>query len=630
MLFIFLSCTFWAQVLDTNIVLSPVKITANKEIFLVGSKLEKLDTLQLKSISSGSLNDAIKNYLPIYVKSNAGGLSTIRFRGTSAEHTAILFNGININSLTLGQSNISSIPLFIFDKLKIQYGSSASLYGSDAIGGSIQLENTPRWDKGISLGLEQYFGSFGSLFSGVKAGYSDKKRIFHLKIYRNLIDNDFPFINTAVKDFDSNKFVKDTTKNSSQKSFGFLEEMYYKYSDKLFFYSKIWYDNNCRQIQPNMSANYYGGDNAKIENKHLRAISGFKYYKGMGKFTMDFGYVYDYQKYNQNKNQIISTTSFITNLNYYYTKLWGGILNIGMLYKYIKPDVYAYKNDIKEDRIDVFGSYKKMVIPGFEAIINLRESIVVDYKKNHAPSVGLNYVMNLNKSRKLILKTSVSKSYKIPTFNQRFWYPNGNTNILPETGFNYEFGANLLSKFVFGNFNFSINAYQMIVDNWIQWINLDTWRPVNLKQVKNSGIEISLNTKWSINKFDYQTGFNYSFTRAKEVKSYQNINSSIGKQLIYTPVNIAKFFSSIKFESWIIQTNIAYTGDRYTETYKVLNRYWLWNIHLDKNILMSNHAINIGVSINNILNKTYQNWEYYAMPGRNFKFNLKYNFNEEE
>ena len=622
------SISFWAQTLDTNIVLNPVKITTNKEIFLIVSKIEKLSSVSLKSLSSKSLDDAIERFFPVYLKSNAGGLATIRFRGTGPEHTAILFNGININSLTLGQSNISTIPLFIFDNLKVQYGSSASLYGTDAIGGSIQLENKPKWNKGFQLGLEQDFGSFHSFFSGVKAAFSTKKWIFQIKAYHGSKQNDFPFLNTAVKDFVTKKFVKDTCKNSAQNNFGLLQELNYRITNTLFAYSKIWYDDNNRQIQQNMSANYFGGDNAEIANKHLRAISGLKYYNGYTKYTMDLGYIHDYQKYNKNENQIISTNTFVSNLNYFNTNVWKGVFNFGMQFKHIIPDVYAYKADIKENRIDIFSSYKRPIFANLKTIVNLRESVVFGYKNNFAPSIGLNYLLELGDNKKLELKTSFSKSYKIPTFNQRYWYPNGNPDILPETGINYEIGTNLVSRSETGSFNLNITAYQMVVDNWIQWINLDIWRPVNLKQVKNTGIELSFKVKKSINAFVLQAGANYSFTNAREVKSYKNQNTFLKKQLIYTPKNIVKLYSDLTYKSWYLQTSLSFTGKRYTETYKVLDSYWLWNMDFYKKIEYGKSTFNLGIGIDNILNKSYQNWEFYAMPGRAFSLQLKVNFNE--
>ncbi|MCY0536351.1 TonB-dependent receptor plug domain-containing protein, partial [Klebsiella pneumoniae] len=74
-----------------------------------------------------------------------GQLTTLSFRGTSANHTALLWNGININAPTVGQTDYSTVPLLGFDEMAIQYGSAASCVGTDAIGGSILLGSAPRW-----------------------------------------------------------------------------------------------------------------------------------------------------------------------------------------------------------------------------------------------------------------------------------------------------------------------------------------------------------------------------------------------------------------------------------------------------------------------------------------------------
>ena len=87
-------------------------------------------------------------FTPIYLKANAGGLSTIRIRGTAADHTSVNFGGININSLTLGQSDFSRIPVYLFDGIDLQYGSSSAVNGSGAIGGSVYLGLSSEWTDG--------------------------------------------------------------------------------------------------------------------------------------------------------------------------------------------------------------------------------------------------------------------------------------------------------------------------------------------------------------------------------------------------------------------------------------------------------------------------------------------------
>lgn len=619
-----LSVMVWSQSLDSLITLQEVQVTANKDQYLVGSKIETLDSARLNSVSGESLTEILTRYLPIYIKQDAGGLSTIRFRGTSPNHTAILFNGININSLTLGHSNLSNIPMFLFDEVKIQYGSSSSLYGTDAIGGSIHLGNSPEWDKGLNIGLQQNIASFGSFFSGLKLGYSNKNIQYSVKLFRQKKENNFPFLNTAVKDFEKDEFVTDTIKNAALSNYGVLQELYLKISDKMFYYLKLWYEDNWHQIQPNMSTNYYGGSFAEIQNKNLRLISGLKYYSGKHKLTTDFGYVYDYQLYDKNLEQIISTNSFIFNVNYFNTKFLNGDLNTGVNYMHIKPDVYAYEGNIEENRVDIFASYKRKLITRLNMALNLRESIVSDYKSQFSPSLGFDYLLINSLVHTLNCKFSVSSSYKIPTFNDRYWYPNGNPDILPEKGMNYEFNTKYKFTRNKNSIYIGLTGFIMEVDNWIQWVNLDIWRPQNIKKVQNKGIELSFETTHYISEFRINHGINYSLTKAIEVKSYDYQSTSTGKQLIYTPEHLGNAFITLDYRKWHLLTSASYTGERFNQSYKILDGYFLLNTSLGKNFHLKKNTLSVNFKVNNLLNKAYQNQELFAMPGRNYRISIKY------
>lgn len=630
------NCVF-GQSLDSTLTLHEVQVIAQKDKYLVGSKIETIDSLKLEAVSGGSLADIINNYLAIYVKQDAGGLATIRFRGTSPDHTAIMFNGININSLTLGHSNISNIPAFLFDDVEVQYGSSSSLYGTDAIGGSIHLNNKPEWDKGFSIGLQQDIASFHSYFTGLKVAYSNKKLIYSLKVFRQTKQNDFPFLNTAVKDFEKGEFVMDTTRNAALANYGFLQEMAFKILENLHAFVNVWYEDNWHQIQPNMSANYYGGSFDEIQNKHLRLVSGFKYYEGKHKITTDLGYVYDYQLYDNNRNQIISTNSFIANVNYFNTDFLKGNLNTGINYLHIEPNVYAYDGNIKENRFDVFLSYKKTFFKCLTGSLNIRESFVSDYGSKFSPSIGFNYLL-LNSTKHVIdYKLSVSRSYKTPTFNDRYWYPNGNPDILPEDGINYEFNTKYQFKNKNSKIQFGLSCFYMEVDNWIQWVNTkwvneegvnkDIWRPKNIKKVQNKGIEINFESKYKISKIRFTSGINYSLTKAVETKGYESYSPSVGKQLIYTPEHIGRAFLSIDYKKWMLSASASYTGERYNENYKILEDYLLLNTSIEKSFQLKKHTFSFNFKINNILNKAYQNQELYAMPGRNYAISIKYSIN---
>jgi len=615
-----------AQKTNKSKELKSVSIVGHTNKYMIASKSMTLDSIALSTVSAGTLADMLNKYAPIYVKQNAGGLATIHFRGTSADHTAIMFNGININSLTLGHSNVSNIPTFLFNDVKVQFGSASALYGTDAIAGSIHLQNTTSWNKGLQIGVQQNIASFHNYFTGLHIGYSNARFSYSIKGYSTKQKNDFTFINYQAKDFVKNEFRLDTTKNSSVKNFGILQDIKYNISKKLQAYLSIWYEDDWHEIQPNMSANFYGGGNNEIYNKHLRTIGGLKYFSGKHKLTTDLAYIYDYQLYNNDASNTISTKSTIARVNYYNSNLLKGDLNIGMNYKYIKPEVYAYDQNLRENRFDVFLSYKRIFIKKLAVSVNLRQGFVTNYKSQFSPSLGFNYLLLKNKSHQLNIKTSYSNSFKTPTFNNRYWLPNGNPNLLPENSNTYEIGGeyNLQTKST--KINTTATVFFMDIDNWIQWVNQGGWRPINKKKVESKGLEMSLNAEQKIGKLLFGAGASFTYNIVTEVKSYSNSKLS-GEQMMYSPEYMANGRLSAIYKKYFWQMNASFTGERNTESNNILESYLLLDSRLSRNFDYKNHHFSLSLAVNNILNKEYQNWQYYAMPGINYEISFRYNIN---
>ncbi len=626
--------TIIGQTIDTIVLLDDIELTVRKQKFLVGSKIEAMDSIKLNTVSGGSLTDMINRYLPIYIKQDAGGLSTIRFRGTSPDHTAIMFDGININSLTLGHSNMSNIPMFLFDEVKVQFGSSSSLYGTDAIGGSIQLNNKLELNKGFSTELQQDFGSFGSYFTGLKLGYSNNKIQYSIKAFYQQKENEFSFLNIAAKDFEKDEFIDDKQKNTAIKNYGILQIFNFKITDKLFFYTKQWYQNNWHEVQPNMSENYYGADYKEIENNNLRITTGLNYNSGKHKFTTGFGYVYDYQLYDNNYDETISTQTITGDFNYYNSNFLSGNFNVGMNYSHLTSDVYAYKEDIKEDRFDFYTSYKLKIIQSLTMAVNLRETVVIDYANQFAPSIGFDYRIIETNEKKINASVSVSKSFKIPSFNDRFWYPNGNPDILPENGMNYEIGSKYSIKGNKNTLNFGFTAFVLNIDNWIQWIPVTNslpppndgtmWRPQNITEAQSIGVELDFDNTFKIRNVNLSWGIRYSLTNVSSVDDFWNFNFSEREQLFYTPKHIANLYTTVGYDSWYFNLSGSYTGERFTESREILEGYFLANASIIKNFNLKKNIFSINLNINNLFNKAYQNQAYYAMPGTNFNLSLKY------
>jgi vitamin B12 transporter len=77
--------------------------------------------------------------LQIVTNGGIGKTTSVFTRGTNAGHTLLLVDGIPLGSATLGQPSFHNLPLEQIERIEILRGPASSLYGSDAIGGVVQI-----------------------------------------------------------------------------------------------------------------------------------------------------------------------------------------------------------------------------------------------------------------------------------------------------------------------------------------------------------------------------------------------------------------------------------------------------------------------------------------------------------
>lgn len=169
-----------------EISLAELKIAApTLERFSAGVKLSRVDSTQIETFRFGSLADLLRPSSTLAFKNYGNGrLTTISFRGMSASHTAVRWNGININQPTLGQTDFSTIPVCSFDQLTVMFGGASSTFGTDAVGGSIHLSSQPKWQVGNQWMAGQQVASFGNINTQVSTrictgNWGHKSSIFY-------------------------------------------------------------------------------------------------------------------------------------------------------------------------------------------------------------------------------------------------------------------------------------------------------------------------------------------------------------------------------------------------------------------------------------------------------------------
>jgi vitamin B12 transporter len=90
-----------------------------------------------------------------------GANTSLFIRGTNSGHVLLLIDGQRVGSATLGEASFSRLPLSQIDHVEILRGPASALYGSDAIGGVIQVFTRPMID-GTQLSADASIGSYNT------------------------------------------------------------------------------------------------------------------------------------------------------------------------------------------------------------------------------------------------------------------------------------------------------------------------------------------------------------------------------------------------------------------------------------------------------------------------------------
>jgi vitamin B12 transporter len=121
-----------------------------------------IDAEVLERSPGRSLSEVLSRNAGLQMSAN-GGLgkqSGLFVRGTETRHVLLLVDGVRYGSSTAGSASLDNIPLGIIDRIEVLKGPASALYGSDAVGGVVQVF-TKRGAKGFHPNASVTLGSFG-------------------------------------------------------------------------------------------------------------------------------------------------------------------------------------------------------------------------------------------------------------------------------------------------------------------------------------------------------------------------------------------------------------------------------------------------------------------------------------
>ncbi len=600
-LVIFLCSTSVYAQLDSIQQLPEVILVDTKLInFSKGYKLEKLNNSVIEK-NATSLTETLRYNSSIYFKENGFGMvSSPSFRGTNAAQTAVIWNGININSIFTGQTDFNTISTLGYDNISIRSGGGGVQYGSGAVGGSIHLNNTFSFEELDNSQVGFNYGSFGTL--GGNFNTTKIWEVHYLNVGAEFIssENDYEYVGKNQENIHG-QFLRFSARiNEARKLKNGVASWNseYTYNDRNFSGSlntigKDGYKDiatrNLWQLQQNL-----GIFNTKASVAHLYEQYNYfpdteKPFNTGGKANTIIGAL---------QSEILLQKKFRFNGKVEYTLINAEGENVGENSRKTLAAVILLNHNISEDL-----SYG----------LNFRKEFLNDFDNPFLFSADAKWTVLQNYSVRL----NGSKNYRVPTFNDLYWYAGGNFDLQPETSYQAELGQEISFK----NLKIDMAAFYISSEDLIKWIpgNGSMWEPINISRTRNYGAEIVLDYSVKLLK-DHTVSLNanYSYTKAEDLEKE--------KQLIYVPFHKASGTLQYNFKNAMIYFQGLYNGEIFTTTDNsyAVNSYKLFNLGVEYTI-NSQPQITFGGRLKNVFNVYYENVAYRPMPSRNFQLFLNFN-----
>ena len=558
------------------------------------------DSLITRNIRS--LTDVLKFNSFIYFKENGLGMvSSPSFRGTNAAQTAVIWNGININSQLNGQVDFNAISSNSYDNITVRSGGGSVLFGSGAIGGTVHLDNLVNFSKEEKHKVLANYGSFNTQHISYDHVKSNDKSFLNIGLGYNKSDNDFSYLDSNL-----------TNENGNYLNYNFDVNYGYKLNEnhQLKIYSSTFFGNR------NLSRTLNAPSNDGYEDINSKNLLEWNFALSSKEvITSRISYIFEKFKYfdnNQNKSNFSdgNTQRKIGQIDYNNSISRKLKLNAILGFESIEASGSSFSTNTRNILSNVL-SLNHQLTQKLSYGVQLRQDIQNDFESPFLYSLGIEQQFNQNYT----LSFNTSKNFRIPTFNDLYWEPGGNVNLKPEESYQFEIGNAISLK----NISLQVNGFYISSSDLIQWVpNLSgVWSPTNTNETRNLGIEFSANYKTSIKNHFVTINANYSYTDAKDLETNQ--------QLISVPKNRLNGLVNYQRKNWSAFYQFLFNDD-VQFLVDTIPAFQVSNVGVAYELSTLNGSPNIGFVIKNMYNTKYQNTLNRPMPGINFQITTNINF----
>ena len=555
------------------------------------------------------------------------GAKLLSIRGSTGEQVIVMINGVRLNNAATGVADLSLLSMSQVQRIEVTRGGASALYGSDGVGGVINIITTNETGgRGLHVQTGGMWSTFEQRSGSIGASLNGDRQSVQV-YYEKLLQPDSSYRVNSKEFGDGIRRVNTRTRSDH---LSFLADRQWDHAGLQAFAQ---YTSRASDVPGTIFNNSSALARARQDDKTF-IVSPALEIRPNRQLVLSIvpSYTYGNIEYEDPSQPLEENRRSTTAVHEFRSQIQSriGDANSSML---------TVGADVAEDHVSgtflptkssgsagffALGQLRHRWNGNFVQVLNLYPSLRADgYSGRYivSPRMGAS-VVNTGRSYLISLRASAGKNFRAPTLNERYWQgdgASGNPRIKAERSSSFDVGVLYTRSNWFADATwFYIHTKDQIV--WVPGaISPGVWSPSNLARTSSSGIELTLEHRGA----SVRTNLDFTYNKALDHSGEGHAN-----RLRYAPLYKVKITNAYSVSRAIFMQETTYTSERWSDVANTvyLDRYWLTNLTAKVALPVAKGVVDLMAGVKNIFNSKYETISQYPGLAREYFVGFSFNY----
>lgn len=539
------------------------------------------------------------------VSNGAAGSISLRGLSGGTARLMVLIDGHPQYAGIFGHPIADAYQSFLAERVEVLRGPASVLYGSNAMGGVINIVTRKMQEDGVNTHLHAGCGSYNTLETELTNRVGKGR-------FSSVVSGSYNRTNGHRADMGFEQY-------------GGYAKLGYEMTD----HWNVRGDVNVTHFNASypgpVSAPLFDGDQRitrgmtsfALENRYEKTSGGLSFFYNWGDHWINDGYTPSAGESPQEAR--FNSHDYMTGISLYQSTQFfpGNRITLGFDWfryggrawnEYVSGEKIGTTSDLVDKQEDELAGYIDLR-QDFCSWLTFNAGLRVDHHSRvdteWVPQAGLAFHL----PQAMELKASVSKGFRYPILREMYMFPPQNPNLQPESMWNYELAFS--QRLMEGRLYYGVNLFYINAKNLIQTLPNPHGSGMlnqNTGKIENTGVELQaayrINRAWSVDGNYSYLHMAHPVIAAPEHKLYAGANFSQGR--------------------WNVSTGLQYIAGLYNQTDPAVTEdFVLWNVRAS---FRATRWLDIWARGENLLAQRYEINAGYPMPRATVMAGVNFNF----